>query len=169
MWFTSLKPACTDAFSHDSDPMKEARTHYFATHPYDWVHGSFDDLSDIFKELARGAGLLGKSIYEIQLSWDGPEKLKQSNCALWSLPKDLRFLRAVPANESPKVMGLKGIHDPDALWQFAGFTYLWQGGAEWRDRGQSPEDNPLQARSCVWPVFWLSNSDVRYPLLAQMP
>ena len=23
-WFTSLKPSCTDAFSHDSDPVKEA-------------------------------------------------------------------------------------------------------------------------------------------------
>ena len=114
-WVTSLKPAHADTFSHDSNPMKEARSHYFATHPYDWVHGSFDDLSNIFKELARGAGLLGKSIYEIQLSWDGPEKLKQANYALQSLPKDLRFLRVVPANESPKVMGLKGIHDPDAL------------------------------------------------------
>ena len=61
-WVTSLKPAHADAFSRDSDPMKEARSHYFATHPYDWVHGSFDDLSDIFKELAEGAGLLGKSI-----------------------------------------------------------------------------------------------------------
>ena len=26
--------------------------------------------------LAEGAGLLGKSMYEIQLSWDGPEELK---------------------------------------------------------------------------------------------
>ena len=81
-WVTSLKPAHADTFSHDSDPVKEARSHYFATHPYDWVHGSFDNLSNIFKELARSAGLLGKSIHEIQLLWDGPEKLKQANYAL---------------------------------------------------------------------------------------
>ena len=81
-WVASLKPACTDAFSHDSNPMKEARSCYFATHPYDWVHGSFDDLSNIFKELAGGAGLLGKSIYEIQLLWDRPKELKQANYAL---------------------------------------------------------------------------------------
>ena len=81
-WVTSLKPAHADAFSCDTNPVKEARSHYFATHPYDWVHGSFDDLSDIFKELAEGAWLLGESIYEIQLLWDGPEKLKQSNYAL---------------------------------------------------------------------------------------
>ena len=30
--------------------------------------------------------------------------------ALQSLPKGLRFLRVVPTKESPKVMGLKGIH-----------------------------------------------------------
>ena len=65
-WFSSLKPSCADAFSHDSDPVKEARSHYFATHPYDWLHGNTDNLSDIFRELAEGVGLLGESIYKIQ-------------------------------------------------------------------------------------------------------
>ena len=82
-WFASLKPGCADAFSHDSDPMKEARSRYFATHPWDWIHDNTDDLSDLFKELAEGAGLLGKSIYEIQLSWDGTRGVKA--CQLFSL------------------------------------------------------------------------------------
>ena len=60
------------------------------------------------------AGLLGTSIYEIQSSCTGPEELKQANYALLSLPKGLKFLRAVPPSESPKVMGLMGIHDLDA-------------------------------------------------------
>ena len=81
-WFASLKPSCTDAFSCDSDPMKEARSCYFATHPCDWIHDSTDDLSDIFREIAEGAGLLGKSIHEIQLSLVGPEELKHTNYAL---------------------------------------------------------------------------------------
>ena len=68
-WFTSLKPSCTDAFSHDSDLVKEARSHYFATHPWDWTHGNTDNLSNIFKELAEGADLLGKIIHELQLPW----------------------------------------------------------------------------------------------------
>ena len=43
-------------------------------------------------------------------------------------PKGLKFLRAVSAKESPKEMGLKGIHEPEALWHFTGFTYcLWCG------------------------------------------
>ena len=67
-WFASLKPSHTDAFSYDSDPIKEARSQYFATHPWDWIHGNMDNLSDIFRELAEGANLLGKSIHKLQLS-----------------------------------------------------------------------------------------------------
>ena len=65
-WFSSLKPSSADAFCCDSGPIKEAREHYFTTHPWDWVQSNTDNLSDIFRELAKGAGLLGKSIYEIQ-------------------------------------------------------------------------------------------------------
>ena len=81
-WFASLKPSCADTFSCDSNPVKEARSCYFATHPWDWIHDSTNDLSNLFRELAEGAGLLGKSIHEIQLSWDGPEELKHANYAL---------------------------------------------------------------------------------------
>ena len=125
-WSSSLKPSHADAFSWDSSPVKEAREHYFATHPWDWACGNMDDLSDIFRELAQGAGLLGKFIHKIQVSWNGPEELKHTNYILRSLPKGLKFLRAVSAKESPKIMGLKGIHDSDALWHFASYTYcLW--------------------------------------------
>ena len=65
-WFSSLKPSRADAFCWDSGPIKEARECYFTTHPWDWVQSNMDDLSDIFRELAQGTGLLGKSIYEIQ-------------------------------------------------------------------------------------------------------
>ena len=54
------------------------------------------DLSEIFKQMAVSANLLGTSIYEIQASWIGPDKLKQAKCALWSLPKGLKFLCVVP-------------------------------------------------------------------------
>ena len=136
-WPSSLKPSHVDAFSRDSSPVKEVREHYFATHPYNWVHSNVDNLSDIFRELTLGTGLLGVSIYEIQQSWDGPEDLKHANYALQSLPKGLKFLRAVSTQESPKVMGLKGIQDPDALQQFASYTYCpWCGKMD-RMREQS--------------------------------
>ena len=103
--------------------MKEARSCFFSNHSCDWVHDGLDDLSDVFKELAESASLLGEAIHEIQLSWTRPEELKQANYALWSLPKGLRFLRAVSTKESPKVMVLMGIHTPNVLWHYKGYTY----------------------------------------------
>ena len=111
-WLSSLSPSCADAFSQDSSLIKEARACYFTTHPWDWAQGNMDNLSEIFQELAQSTDLLGKSIHELQWSWDGPEDLKHSNYVLWSLPKGLKFLRVVSTKESPKVMGLKGIYDP---------------------------------------------------------
>ena len=71
-WSSSLKPSHVDTFSQDSELVKEARACYFTTHPLDWVHDNTTDLSNVFRELAQGAGLLGKSIHEIQVSWSGP-------------------------------------------------------------------------------------------------
>ena len=127
-WLTSMKSSCVDTFSRDSDPVKEARACYFTTHSWDWAHSNSEDLSNIFRELTQEAGLLGESIFEIQWSWEGLEHLKQANYNFHSQPKGLRFLRAVSAKESPKEMGLKGIHDPEALWHFVGYTYCpWCG------------------------------------------
>ena len=53
----------------------------------------------------------------------GPEELKQANYTLKALPKGLKFLHAVPHSESPKVMGLMGIHNPDVLCHFSGVTH----------------------------------------------
>ena len=122
-------------FSQDSDIIKEARLHFFSNHSCDWVHDGTNDLSDVFKELAESAGLLGESMYKIQLSRTRPEELKQANYALWSLPKGLRFLRVVPATESPKAVGLMGIHDPNALWCYAGYSYCPWCGKEGQNEG----------------------------------
>ena len=78
-WLTTMRSEHADAFSQDSDLVKEARAHYFTTHSWDWIHGNTEDLSDIFKGLAQETGLLGESIFEIQWSWKGPEHLKQAN------------------------------------------------------------------------------------------
>ena len=115
--------------------MKEARACYFATHSWDWFHGNMEDLSDIFKELAQEAGLLGESIFEIQWLWKGPEHLKHANYVFQTQPKGLKFLSAVSARESLKEMGLKGVHDPEALQHFSRFTYYPWCGKKVRMRG----------------------------------
>ena len=134
-WFKSLKPSWDDTFLRDSDLVVEARLCFFSKHSYNFNQDGNCDLSEVFKKLAEKAGLLGTNIYEIEASWTGPEELKEANYTLWSMPKGLRFLRTVPATESPKVMGLMGIHDPDALWHFAGFTYCPWHGKEGQNEG----------------------------------
>ena len=86
--------------------MVQARLHFFSKHPYNFNQDGNHDLSGIFKKLAVSASLLGTTIHDIKASWTGPEELKQANYTLQSLPKGLKFLRVVPASESPKVIGL---------------------------------------------------------------
>ena len=115
--------------------VKEARREYFSKHSFDFTSDGNCDLSGMFKHLAISAGLLGTSIYETQSPWTGPEELKQANYMLLSLPKGLKFLQAVPPSESPKVMGLMGIHDPYALCHFNGVTYCPWCGKEGQNEG----------------------------------
>ena len=107
----------------------------FLKHSYNLITEGTHDLSEIFKQMAMSAELLGTSIYEIQVSWMGPNKLKQANYALQSLPKGLKFLHLVPPSESPKVMGLMGIHNPDALCHFSGITHCPWCGKEGQNEG----------------------------------
>ena len=115
-WFKTLKPS-------------------FSKYSYNFTTDSTHDLSGTFRWLAVSTDLLGTSIYEIQSSWTGPKELKQANYALQSLPKGLKFLWALPPSESPKVMGLMSIHDPDALCHFGGITYCPWCGKEGQNKG----------------------------------
>ena len=80
-------------------------------------------LSEVFRCMAETTKLLGSAIYEIKEVWKGPDELQQANYTLRALLKGLKFLRALPPLDSPKVMGLVGIHDPDALHHFNGVTH----------------------------------------------
>ena len=127
-WLTCMKSDCADAFSRDSNSVKEARAHYFATHSWDWARGNTEDLSNIFKELAQEAGLLGEVYFRNTMVMEGTGAFTASQLHFSVSTQGLRFLRAVSAKESAKEMGLKGIHDPEALRHFFGYTYcLWCG------------------------------------------
>ena len=134
-WFKLLKPGHAEAFLRDYSIVVVGRLHFFSKHSYNFNQDSNHDLSGIFKKLAVSASLLGTNIHEIEASWTEPEELKQANYTLQSLPKGLKFLRAVPTSDSPKVMGLMGIHDPDALQHFAGFNYCPWCGKEGQNEG----------------------------------
>ena len=105
-WFRTLKPNCAEAFSQDSNMVREARREYFSKHSFHFTSDSTHDLSRTFKHLAIKAGLLGTSIYEMQSPRAGPEELKQVNYILISLPKELKLLQAVPSQNLLRSWGL---------------------------------------------------------------
>ena len=136
--YKALTASHLEAFNWDSHLVRETREEYFRKHSPNFSAKNTHDLSEVFWHMIVAAELLGSSIYEIKETWVGPDKLQQANYALRTLPKGLKFLRAVPPSESQKVMGLIGIHDLDALCHFYGVTHCLWCVARWaRTRPQS--------------------------------
>ena len=121
--YRALAPCCLEVFNWDSSPVWEMREEYFKRHCLNFSTDNTCDLLEVFRHMIIAAELLGSSIYEIKETWTGPDELQQANYTLRTLPKGLKFLRAVSPLESPKVMGLMGIHGPDALCHFYGVTH----------------------------------------------
>ena len=85
--------------------------------------GSYD-LMSVFQEMATSAGLLDSEVHKVQDEWTGQKDLWAAHQVVKSSPKDIHYFWLVPPTESPKIMGLKGIHSPEALkWQ-AGLLLL---------------------------------------------
>ena len=134
-WNRALKPSCAEAFSQDLDLVEEAREAFFSKHSYNFIDDGTHNLSEIYWQMATNTELLGTLIHKIQALWTGLEEPKQANYALRALPKGLKFLQVVPPSESPKVMGLMGIHDPDDLCCFSGITHCPWCGKEGQNEG----------------------------------
>ena len=62
-------------------------------------------------------------------------KISSANHVMRGSPKGLHFFCLVSPSESPKVMGLKGIHHPDALCHHAGLLYCPWCGKEGQNEG----------------------------------
>ena len=119
-----LTQSHSEAFCQDTSLVRETREEYFKRPFPNFTMENTYDQSDVFQCMAETAKLLDMAIYDIKEVWKGPDELQQANYTLRTLPKGLKFLRAVSPSESPKVMGLTGIHDPDALHHFNGMTHF---------------------------------------------
>ena len=169
-WYKVLKWSHSEAFSWDTSLMREARKEYFKKHSPNFTMDGTHGLSEVFRHIAKSAKLLGSAIYEIQEVLEGPDELWQANYALKSLPKGLKFLQAVPPSEFPKVMGLVGIHDQEALCHFKwhdSLPLLQEGGPEWVDSHQPPLNGALQAWPGVWKMLQIPINLIRHSLLPQ--
>ena len=67
--------------------------------------------------------LLGSEIYKVKEVWARQKDLKSAHHAIRDLPKGLWFFHIVSPSESQKVMGLKGIHHPNALHCCTGLLF----------------------------------------------
>ena len=65
----------------------------------------------------------------------GQKDLRYSHHMIRNLPKGLQFFCLVSPSDSPKVMGLKGIHHPNALCCHAGLSYCPWCGKEGQNEG----------------------------------
>ena len=87
------------------------------------THPSFDcktscDLTGVFQDMIASTSLLGSQIYKVQEIWTGQDELQYANDELKPLPRGLQFFHPVSPSESPKVMVLVGVYNPEALCHF---------------------------------------------------
>ena len=124
----ALIQCCQEAFGWDSSLVRKMREEYFRSHCPNFNNENSHDFMDVFWCMTKTAGLLGSAIYEIKKAWTEQDELWEGNYALRTLPKGLKFFRAISPSESPKLMGLMGIHDLDMLYHFNRLTHCpWCG------------------------------------------
>ena len=141
-----MKSERADAFSWDSDSIKEARACYFATHSWNWAQSNTEDLSDIFKELAQEAGLLDDSIFEIQQVMEGTRTFTAGQLHLPVSTQRTQISKGSVHQGISKGDGPKRDSwpwGPTVLFQIHVLPMVWVIGAEQGDHHESPQNNTL--------------------------
>ena len=106
----ALKKPHGEAFSKELVVVKAARWAYFKTHWPNFKEVSHD-FSSTFQDMASSTNLLGTKVHEMQEEWSGWWELKTANRFAKASQRNTHF-RLVAPTESPKIMGLEGIHLP---------------------------------------------------------
>ena len=65
--------------------------------------------------MADSTGLLELDIYEVQDAWTGWKDLHTAKHAAKALQRNIQFFCMVTPTKSPSIIGLEGIHSPEAL------------------------------------------------------
>ena len=125
--YKALSRSHQEAFSRDSKLVQKVREDFYQENCPCFDSKTSCDMANVFQSMIKSASLLSSKIHEIKETWTGWSKLQYANYALRTLPKGLRFCPVSPS-ESPKVMGLTGIHHPNALHHFSVVMHcLWCG------------------------------------------
>ena len=141
-WYKSTQARATaEVFGQDSELAKRGQEGISSWNiPAISTTDGTCNLSEIFKQMAmKVLTYWAPPSMKIQvvMDWDLMNWNASKLCSDDLYPKGLKFLHVVPPSESPKVMGLMGIHDPDAIHHFSGITHcplVWEGRSEWGDQ-----------------------------------
>ena len=131
----ALKVPRREAFSKESDIVKAARQVYWKIHWANFEQAGSYNLSSVFHQMATLTNLLDTKVYEVQETWGGWKDLRTANQVAKASPKDIHFFKTISSTESPKIMGLKGIHSTEALQQWSGLTFCPWCGKEGQNEG----------------------------------
>ena len=115
--------------------MQKAREEYYWEKCPHFNNKTPCNMTDVSWSMIESTSLLSSEIHEIKECWTGKSKLQYANYALRTLPKGLKFFHPVSPSESPKAMGLTGIHHPNTLHCFNIVTYCSWCGKEWQNEG----------------------------------
>ena len=87
---------------------------------------SMSNLFSTCREMATSDNFMGSEVHEVWEVWTGQKDLRAAYCMAKTSPKDIHFFRGELCTKSPKNMGLRGIHSPEALQQWGGLSFcLW--------------------------------------------
>ena len=130
-----LKESHCKAFEKDSDLVWMTRQNYFKMHSPEFDHEGSHDLSHMFWEMATSTGLLDSDVHKVLDVWTGQKDLWATHQVAKTSLKDICFFQVVAPTESPKIMGLKGIHSPKGLKQQSGLLFCTRCGKEGQNKG----------------------------------
>ena len=138
--------------------VKVARQTYHQTHRAMFEQEGSYDLTSVFREMAQETSLLDVEIYKVQETWTGWQGLRAANCTTKASQRDIQFFCMVTLTKLPNIMGLNGIHSPEALhwWQWLLLLPLvWKGKTEWRHSHKPPDNHALSPGPGMYPVHGL--------------
>ena len=108
---------------------------YFRMNCPDFDHEVSRDLSHTFWEMVDFAGLLELDIHEVWDACTGWKDLHTANHAIKTSQRNIQFFCMVIPTKLPSIMGLNGIHSPEALHRWGGCSYCPQCAKEGPNEG----------------------------------
>ena len=111
----ALKNPHHETFSKESAVVTVARWAYFKIHWANFEEEDSYDLSSTFWDMASSMNLLGTKIHELQKERSSWQELRATHKTAKASQRDIHFFRLIVPTESPRIMGLDGIHSPETL------------------------------------------------------